>query len=32
MFTYVVDEDVEFFRLILSFQFIKELKMNFLFC
>ena len=31
MFTYVVDEDVEFFRLILSFQFIKELKMNFLF-
>ena len=31
MFTYVVDEDVEFSRLILSFQFIKELKMNFLF-
>ena len=31
MFTHVVDEDVEFFRLILSFQFIKELKMNFLF-
>ena len=31
MFTYVVDEDVEFFPLILSFQFIKELKMNFLF-
>ena len=31
MFTYVVDEDVEFFRLIFSFQFIKELKMNFLF-
>ena len=31
MFTYVVDEDVEFFRLILSFQFIKELKLNFLF-
>ena len=32
MFTYVVDEDIEFFRLILSFQFIKVLKMNFLFC
>ena len=32
MFTYVVDEDFEFFGLILSFQFIKELKMNFLFC
>ena len=31
MFTYVVEEDVEFSRLILSFQFIKELKMNFLF-
>ena len=31
MFTYVGDEDVEFSRLILSFQFIKELKMNFLF-
>ena len=31
MLTYVVDEDVEFSRLILSFQFIKELKMNFLF-
>ena len=27
MFTYV-----EFFRLIFSFQFITELKMNFLFC
>ena len=32
MFTYVVDEDIEFFGLILSFQFIKELKMKFLFC
>ena len=32
MFTYVVDEDIKFFRLILSFQFIKQLKMNFLFC
>ena len=32
MFTYVVGEDIEFFRLILSFQFIKELKINFLFC
>ena len=32
MFTYVVDEVIEFFGLILSFQFIKELKMNFLFC
>ena len=27
---HVVDEDIEFFRLILSFQFIKELQMNFL--
>ena len=32
MFTYVVDGDIEFFGLILSFQFIKGLKMNFLFC
>ena len=32
MFTYVVDEDIEFLGLILSFQFIKDLKMNFLFC
>ena len=29
MFTYAVDEDIEFFRLILAFQFMKELKMNF---
>ena len=27
MFTYVVGEDIEFFGLILSFQFIKELKL-----
>ena len=32
MFAYVDDEDIEFFGLILFFQFIKELKMNFLFC
>ena len=32
MFRYVVEEDTEFFHLILSFQFIKELKINFLFC
>ena len=30
MFTFVVDEDIKFFRLILSFQFIKELKMKLL--
>ena len=30
MFTFVVDEDIEFFCLILSFQFIKELKMKLL--
>ena len=28
MFTYVVGEDIEFFGLILSFQFIKELKLE----
>ena len=32
MFTYIVDKDIELFGLILSFQFIKELKMKFLFC
>ena len=26
MFIYVVDEDIEFFRLILSFQFIRNTK------
>ena len=30
MFTFLVDEDIEFFHLILSFQFIKELKMKLL--
>ena len=30
MFTFVVDEDIKFLRLILSFQFIKELKMKLL--
>ena len=32
MFTYVVDKHIEFFRLILSFQYIKEFKINVLFC